>query len=411
MGVNTYVRVDRQGALAPPVDARVFEGRVARIHHPGDALKYQWGEEHRDATELAKVVGQLIGKPVTLAHPSGMVSEGAHAHVVGEIISARVDGEFAVARFLITDDAALAAIESGIHELSLGYQCSTNEFGYQQNTRIDHLAIVPKGRCSRGNKTCELRADHAQECSCVASSLDVYHSGNDMADAAHTTPARPSVDRDDDLQKQLANALAEVAAQKTRADEAEKALADANKVRTDADIAAHEAVKNLETEKSRADRAEAAIEAVRADGLEAASKQKAEHDELTNKLRADHAAELATKVAEKVALIAQATPILGNIDPATEDRDIKLAVIKHVDGDDLSAKPAEWVNGVYEGALKRHSRVETSREDAREALAGMRQAGNAIFNPTNTGRNAEKQALNQFRNRLTSQWMSNKDKE
>src|SRR5688572_14735494 len=89
-------RTDRGSVLARPtrtVEGTVFEGRVART---GDH-NYPWGVERRDQVELEKIVRQLTGAPVTLTHPQGMIRAGARAKVIGRVLSARVDGDHAVA--------------------------------------------------------------------------------------------------------------------------------------------------------------------------------------------------------------------------------------------------------------------------------------------------------------------------
>lgn len=183
------IRHDRAGArLAAPVDDRIFEGRVARIHKPGDALKYPWGEEHRDAAELAEVVRQLPGTKVTLSHPSGLLSDGVPARVIGKVISARVDGDYAVATMEIADPAAVQVIKDGIQQLSLGYTCNKDSAGYQRQTRVDHLAVVPAARCGA---SCSLRADCADG-ACGCSSCSVANA-DDNADAKLNAKERHAI--------------------------------------------------------------------------------------------------------------------------------------------------------------------------------------------------------------------------
>lgn len=149
-----------RGPLARPMrvgDTLVVEGHVARVHAPGDGLDYGDHVEHRDISEVRRIVEQLVGVPVTLGHPGGLVKLGAPAHVVGHVERAWLDGEHAAARMVIHDRAAIAAIESGTRELSLGYGCDVDAAGYQTNITLDHLAIVERARCG---ETCALRADH-----------------------------------------------------------------------------------------------------------------------------------------------------------------------------------------------------------------------------------------------------------
>lgn len=445
------IRHDRLAALAAPVDARIFEGRVARIHEPGDALEYSWGKEYRDAAELKSVCEQLRGKTFVLNHPNGdaanahgMVTLGAQHVAIGTIIDARVDGEHAIAKIAVTSMDGIVAIDSGTHELSLGYQCVTDEDGYQRKTVIDHLALVPKARCGG---TCALRADAASDCGCSGTQADLRtETSSEMApvqgcpckslanpldaghgDAIHMPPvnedAQASVNTDGDLQAQLdaANdkiktleaALAEKAdampaflAEKDKS-EAEKADAlaqlDAMKVKADAaEVEAVNARKDLEPEKLRADQAEAALKA-RNDAFDASLAQ----------VRADEAVTRADAVNAKVALIVEASPIVDKAVDLTKlsNREIKLAVIKHVDGDDYSDAKFDdsFVAGVYVGSLKRFARAAGSRNDHQVAVEKMRSSGTAGAPKASTGRAAELQAQNELRLKMSAQWMNSDD--
>lgn len=163
-------RFDRGAVLAPP-SGSVFEGVAGRVHAPGDALWYETGEEHRDASELAGIARQLgAGVPVTWTHPRGMPAAQHGAVIVGWTIGARVDGDHVVAQLRIDDQQALPLIRGGTKSLSLGYETDIivrNGLKYQTQIRIDHLAIVPDARCG---SACAMRADQLPRrdkmCSC-----------------------------------------------------------------------------------------------------------------------------------------------------------------------------------------------------------------------------------------------------
>lgn len=125
----------------------MFEAVVARVHGDGDALVYESGPEHRDVAELRRLVEQMPGKPVTLYHPDEMIGDRAHPTIVGRIIDARLDGDLAIARLRIESRAAREAVLGGIRQLSLGYLARTDARRYQRDTVVDHLALVPRGRC------------------------------------------------------------------------------------------------------------------------------------------------------------------------------------------------------------------------------------------------------------------------
>lgn len=390
--------------LAPPTTARVFEGRVARIHPDGDPLRYTWGDEYRDTAELQRIVDQLVGKPVTLLHPDGLISDGTVAKVVGKIIGARLDGEYAVATIMITDEAGLAAIEDGqTLELSLGYTSRLDEARHQRDVTVDHLALVPRARCG---ESCALRADCAADatpCGCRETALgpvvvdakpslktDVQaaplecpcktrampHSGLHMADS--TTNSEAPKASLDELQKALADSIADATAQKLRADQAE-ALAASEKKRADAaELDAHNAKKDLESEKANLDA------------------KLAEATAAADKARMDAAGVLETQVQERVSILTEANKVLGEGDRVKQtNREIKIAIVKHVDGDDLDEKKSDdFVNGAYEGALRRHAKSAGSRTDARVAIQQLRTDGAAMITDPREAERAEMHAAN-----------------
>lgn len=135
----------------------IFTGRVARV----GAHQYSWGTEHRDASELKRIVTQLAGKPVTLQHPAGLIKDGAAARIVGQIDRAWVDGDYAVAEFRVDDQSALDEIRRGLRQLSLGYDTHADARGFQTGTVVDHLALVERARCG---DACSLRADDSCGC-------------------------------------------------------------------------------------------------------------------------------------------------------------------------------------------------------------------------------------------------------
>lgn len=166
------IRFDR-GTLQRPTrrgDALVIEGYAARVHRPGDPLRYEHGDEYRDAAELKRLTDQLAGLPVTLGHPPGLLKSGAKGRIVGRIDSAWLDGDRAGVRLAITDAAAAREVESGTKELSLGYAVSVRSDGYQQDSEADHLAIVPAARCGAtcSLRTDEVRLDCTKTCACSA---------------------------------------------------------------------------------------------------------------------------------------------------------------------------------------------------------------------------------------------------
>lgn len=97
--------------------------------------------------------------PITLGHPSVMVDAGNWKDfAMGEVSTEAEwrDGKLRLP-LIVKDADAIAAIEGGTRELSAGYTCAvdftpgTTPEGeaydaIQRNIRINHLAIVPRGR-------------------------------------------------------------------------------------------------------------------------------------------------------------------------------------------------------------------------------------------------------------------------
>lgn len=423
----TEVHQDRAGKLAAPVRGTVYEGRVARIHPQDDPLRYPWGSECRDAAGLQQICDQLQSpKPFTLLHPDDLISRGASADVVGTVLTAWMDGDYCVARILVTNPRGVTAIQDGVHELSLGYTSRLDEEGNQRDIRVDHLALVPVARCG---PTCSLRTDCAGPCACndrakrytsvtvqdqpvqdaklnakarheLPSSMfadpkaealpieDETHVRDAMARfnqhafkgpaerkaayhhiiaRAHQLGVDPSgfqkkyasMDEGDytsmdEITKKLTDALTEAASQKARADAAEQALSTAKDALTKAEVAATNATAALASEKVRADAAEKSAK------------------DATEKARTDAASDLKATVKARVALESRAAEILGPADRSEmDDRAIKCAVIKHVDGIDVGAdKVPAFVDGVFEGSVNRAKAATTSVAAVRAVVTG-----------------------------------------
>ena len=161
--MSREVRFDFAESLAHPRyfpdGSAMVSGRAART----GAHEYSWGTERRDQAELASIVRQLPGKPVTVGHPQGMVARGHAAEVVGTVKSSRLDGDHAEVELHVSPQG-LAVMRAGQSALSLGYETDAVA-GWQTKTRVDHLALVRTGRCGA---TCSIRTDCAGACACAA---------------------------------------------------------------------------------------------------------------------------------------------------------------------------------------------------------------------------------------------------
>lgn len=410
------LRRDALGTHAVSSEAGVYEGRVARVHGPGDPLVYhrkrQDGvvarfEEYRDATELARMAEQLPGKPIIVLHPKNKknLRRGGQAKIIGRVGQTRIDGMHAVTRLIFDGPDGPAAIRRGIRELSLGYDVDhLDGSGNQRGVDIDHLALVPRARCG---STCDVVRvdcddDSADEmCGCANADDLGANDRHDIpaaefADAStRQDPIEPSPVLDGDQHacggpcnscatchggqenvmpdltiEKLTEALTEAANQRSRADAAERDR-DANKSRADqaekdrdaARTEAHDAKKSLGAEKARADQAES-------DAEKAVEKARQDADESFEK-----------RVSARVELVAAATPIIGKdakgelVDLSKmSDRAIQVAVVSRVDSEDIvDSETDQYVAGMYKSALKRAALAAGSRADARTAIEKPRQ--------------------------------------
>ena len=119
---------------------------VVKVYRPGDQVF--------DRKSLAS----FIGKPITNNHPTEAVTaDNWRDHARGTIMGAVRDGEYVSFDLLLTDSAAIAAVEGGKRELSNGYATDlkfepgtapdgTAYDAVQTSIAGNHIAIVDRGR-------------------------------------------------------------------------------------------------------------------------------------------------------------------------------------------------------------------------------------------------------------------------
>lgn len=406
------IRLDR-GTLGAQLRPRLFEGVVARTHAPDDPLAYSTGPEYRDLPELARIVEQLPGLPVVtyeppdhdnpLGHPASLLATGAEYHEIGRVISGRVDGDLAVATIYIHDEGALREITDGTKALSLGYRCRLDENKYQRGIKLDHLSVVWRARCG---ETCSLRTDAAEgsTCGCVASSVPtakvtsmkvadltaglkivlddesreilntlggvtvsattlstgVGSNSDEHADCTCKNRANvvnnEGIDMDPaEIQKKLDEALAKVAELEGEVtslkSDAEKTELELNQAKLDLNKAAKDA------DAIKAD----ALAKIEAAAAKAADAEKARSD-------ADDE-EFAKRVDARVELLSDAEKVGLEDAKSLSDRAIKVAIVKKVDEMDIEDdRSADFVNGMYAGAMKRHTKAAESVAEVRTVI-------------------------------------------
>ncbi len=349
----------RRASLKPPavaLGATVYEGVAARVHGPGDGLKYKWGTEYRDLAELQRMALELNGKPVVVLHPgnaTNTVEKGTR--VVGRVLEARVDSGELVVKFRVDDDLGNQAIKVGIQELSVGYWAhadASTDF-YQRGTEVDHLAIVEFARCGAA---CSIRtdcSDHAPAVPCPCQSAIRMQESNPNPGDTRTMP-------DPIPNMNPAEALRSLEAQRAelegRATTAEQTAA-AEKLRADTSdgkiVELEKRIKELETTiaaGSSAVESEAIVrEAARAD---AAERKVAEFDK-----------RFETRCRERAALVTKAQVIVPDMRlDDLSDRDIMSTIVKHLDASaDISESVAEGViRGRFLAMTERHAKTAQS---------------------------------------------------
>ena len=349
----TFLRYDRATIKAEVTDEGFLVdspivGRVGiQLYKNADGTVRR---EFRPPEEVfnADSLNSFVGKPITDGHPAEMVNaKNAKSLLVGAIhTEGKQDGDNVVAGITIHDaDMIDKIMKGGKRELSLGYKVDIEEISgvwngheydaIQRNIRINHLAIVPRGRAGNAR----LNLDRLDAESVIT--------GENM-------PENLSRVRLDTGLEYQAEAEVVQAFEKMRAD----------KVEADAHI--DELQKQLDSVSAERDTLKsqvASADKVRADALEAARAE--------IKARA-----MLEKSAEAF-----------KIDCADKsDREIKEAVIKSKRADaDLSGKSDDYINAAFDLTVELK---------ADEAMAEQRKAGRADGGeqkPANTYRNFMKQ--------------------
>lgn len=404
--------LDRQG-LAPARSARIYEGWIARTHDQSHPLVYSTGDEYRDREELDRILEQAkrLSLPVTLQHPPGLISQDAKPdNYIGKVFDAWMDERdgvpHVVVRFVVDQFEPMAgenqqAIDAGIIELSLGYSATLDDAGFQRNIRLNHLSVVPGGRCG----TCELNpnrldceADYRRETGGFATIVPGATTVENMAsvteikidaeslkaafeslgfakqDSAHEhktdcacTNRASALNTGDvmdaaELQKKLDEALAALEANKTQIAALEASLtsaqADVEKAQMDATLAAEKAEASLTVANGQVAKLTEDLKA-KADEVEAAKTARTDAE----------STEFNARVDARVELLSKADAVGIEDARAKSDVEIKLAVIKTVRGKDVKAdaKP-DFIDGMFVIAMEQFEAAQASNAAVREAV-------------------------------------------
>lgn len=312
---------------------RNADGTTRREYRPPDQVF--------DSKSLASF--KLV--PLTNNHPPVMLTaDNARQYSVGAVgQDIRRDGDHVVATIAVHDAATIADMQRGKTQVSNGYDCDL----------VDAPGISPEGERYDAVQT-NIVGNHV-------AIVDSARAGKDAAvrmDAAWldtSEPVTPTREQRKDNAMTLEQALAALAA----------------------------AQEKVGAERARADKAEAElrVEHARADKLEGERDAAKSRADAADKARTDAAAGEGLRVRARVDLVTKSTKVLGDAVTRADgtevktdsltDREIKLAVIKHVTDADCSVDSAgkprsdEYVDARYDAAIERAS---ASEETFRQAL-------------------------------------------
>lgn len=260
--------------------------------------------EYRPPDEVFHVdsLASYKGKPITIGHPGLVTSKNAKHHTCGACLGeGRADGNDVLGDLMIYDTSA---IDAGAKELSNGYTLDLDETpgeingerydAVQRNIRVNHIALVPRGRA--GNARLNLDAADAD------------------TTEEDTTMTMVKVRLDSGISYDAAPEVEQAFKQAT---------ADLITARTDAD-----------KERARADAAEAKL-------------KDAEKD--AEKIRQD----AATAAKARLKLEDTATKVGAEFKQDATDTEIRTAVIKKVRGDsfDLQGKSEGYIEAAFDLAV------------------------------------------------------------
>lgn len=142
-------------AFAVRTGVQVYSGAEMGVEDRETIAVYRPEEEVRSADSLRT----FSHAPVTMGHPAeNVTTDNWRELAVGEVSTEASwhDGKIKLP-LILKDAAAIAAVEAGTRELSAGYTCTiemqdgvapdgTPYQAVQRNIRINHLAVVPRGR-------------------------------------------------------------------------------------------------------------------------------------------------------------------------------------------------------------------------------------------------------------------------
>ena len=277
------------------------------------------------------LIARYAGLPLTVGHPAEPLdATSTRAHQVGAVAGTPVrESDLLVAELLITDITAIEAIQAGTQQISVGYDCTLDPtpgiwFGIpydlvQRNITPNHAALVDRGRAG---PECAIRLDQGDimiELTIDGNSVSVSpEMEGAVLSALGLDPANPP--------KSLELSMGQVTMDKAPAPAAPAPKAD------------------------RADALQARI-----DSLQAQLAAKPDETKIRESVR--------NRI--KLESVAEAHGV--RFDSAMSDDLLRAAVVKALEGVDVSAKSSAYIEARYDSALESRSARDAQ---VRQAVSG-----------------------------------------
>lgn len=349
------------------VEAHITRAGVLKYRNPDGTER----SEYRPPEEVFKLdsMESFALVPVTDEHPPKMLTTRTvkkyAAGTTGENI--RQDGDHVAARLVITDDALIAKMKAGKREVSCGYACDIDNTpgvtpdgvrydAVQRNIRGNHLAVTTHGRVGSARVRMDsVLAEITEDDTMADTRTDAFPPAAKKkgppvapaaAPAAAPAPVDPAAPPADPVAAEDPAAEAETTGEAPAADPAAPVAGGSIEARL---ASALGEIAKLIQELTDA-KAGAAAATARADAAEASFED---------------------RVRGRVELLTVAGPVLGaevRLDSLT-DREVQLAVVKHVTGVDVSAeKSDDYVAARYDAALERYEAAGMANAKLAEVL-------------------------------------------
>lgn len=284
--------------------------------------------------------------PLTLGHPKEgnglLTAENAKQYTVGNVGYGYPDGDVYVSGpVLITDAAAVSAVEGGTQELSCGYTADMDETpgewmgmpydAVQRNIEYNHVAILEKGRAG----------------SAVRIKLD----GQDAVQIETPKPGSPG--------SPLSGVAPKEHTVKIKLDEQEHDIADAAALAIERERAKTQARLDAATDAAKKAQTDAATAQAKLDAATAQIKELSDPKALS------------AKVAARAALEVDARRYLGNDVKLDElsDQAVKLEVLKTLRPETkLDGKDPVYVTAYYDATIEAEKKKSPALDAARKVV-------------------------------------------